>query len=905
MKTKASKYFVRYFIVLAVLGSLATIAVGQQAGALGDTFFDNSDVSRHPGASGSPSVELAVGQTNYVRKTAAKLKVYFTSSSGSVRFERYKYCPSGADEGPGSAKDTVFTVSSSTGKVRVNGKGAWESEQSVTGGYTTGGGCNDSLTFDLRNLTKDKSGMFSAKIDVDNDSGDYMNFFRIVSPTKGAVIAHAEGKAGWDVTIDQRGESPKWSDYKIKFGSDCDVKSAGKRAIRLYDLDGPGGSGAQVGRITLRLRARDMAGGSWSYVDISNTENRGYAQSINPVQQSNADQLVWFTARPNYQYEFELNNVYYNNTIQYGAPFDGIYYLTGCQDWKARSETFVRGGGRSGWGSAGRTVTAAPGKTVYFRHDVINDGPGVASTKGRVQRNWNGSGDVSGWRDWDDLRGSNNLKSGQRHTPIKDISFKIPDDAAAGTLYCQRYFIDPSKNNKGDLSGGFTGNQACVQVSSNPLPGPYELDAYISSVPSTYSYYPSIKVTGSVGAVNGTVSGDHAWEIYAVRYHGDPDRKIEGLSADPDACSQVSSDDRFDDGCELVDSATYPTTSSKSPTYSKGGPDPAGTYLCFFTRVQNPTDESADDASWKYSDEMQCSIAGTKPKVQVWGGNLSVGKSFDGVLNEDASVEGLISAVKGNSLGSWIEYSTLAPGRVSGVASGAGLAGTEGSPSSVLSGLSRLTYANTNFDAGESYGYYDTQDSSLPDPSGLAEKYNLTVGTVASGEYDVQTLRAGVNRVVRLDDSGGLTIAGSDNTLSKGEWLVIDAPDRDVVIADDISYANEGMASTSDLPQLVIRAKSITINDNVANVDAWLVAGDTIKTCQKTDRLTIDDCDRLLRVNGPVISRSLILARTAGEDNDPAEVLNLRPDAYLWMYNLANSHTDYRVDYVRELPPRY
>lgn len=307
--------------------------------------------------------------------------------------------------------------------------------------------------------------------------------------------------------------------------------------------------------------------------------------------------------------------------------------------------------------------------------------------------------------------------------------------------------------------------------------------------------------------------------------------------------------------------------------------------------------------SWRYS-RLKCFTIAKKPKVQVWGGNLSVGKSFDGTLNGSATVEGLISSVRGNSFGSWIEYSILAPNKVSRVGSGVGLGG------GVVYGAdakqwNQLTYANTDFEAGKSYGYYDTQDSSLPDPSGLAEKYNLATGTVVSGEYDVQTLRAGANRIVKLDGSGNLTIRGAGNTLAKGEWLVVDAPDSDVVISDDISYANEDMASADDLPQLVIRAKNITINGGVTNIDAWLVAGDTIKTCDKTESLTVSDCSNQLRVNGPVISKSLVLARTGGDSTSPAEIFNLRPDAYLWMYNLASGHADYKVDYVRELPPRY
>lgn len=849
---EAKKQFIQYAFFAFFVSLLTVVVSNHQVGALGSTYFDNGDVSRHAGSSGSPSVEVAVGQTTYVQKTAARLKVYFSSNSGNVRFDRYKYCPSGTDEGPASAKNTVFEVrAGGSGQVRVNGSGAWASSKNVTGGYTTGGGCNDSVTFNLRNLPRDNSGKFVASINVDNASNGYMNFFKIASPTSGALIAHAKGSNGWDVTVDQIGSSPKWADYKVKFGSDCSVTKADKYAIRLYDLDGPGGSGAQVGKITLKMRARDMAGGSWSYINLSNNKNSGYAKSINPIQKSNDDQLVWFTARPNYQYEFELNNIYYNNTIQYGVPFDGIYYQTGCEDWSVGAQSFVRRAGQSKWGSAGRTVTAARGETVYFRHDAIGSGPGIADTKGIRQRNWDGNKNIVAYNNSGSWVNINNLKLGERRTALNNIAFTIPNNATKapnGTTYCQRFYATPRVSNNSVKSGSTTSTAACARVAGSP-PTPYELDAYISNVPSTYSYYPNLAVTGSVGTVSGTVSGNHPWQIYAVRYSENPSRNIDGQSADQDACNQVPSDDRIS-GCELVYSANYPATPSASPTYSGGGPDDAGTYLCFFTRVQNPTEAADDDAEWEYSDVMQCSIAGTNPKIQVWGGDVKA----------TGEIQTSFVDIQTRRFGSWGEY---------GVFAGSG----------------------SNYAMGSGNGLRST-----PNNRGQDEWSSLTFAN--NGQYG----RFGGDLTAAQISSSGVTQIQGDHTINDiadilgAQKRAIIAVNGTLTISGDLSYDDvaPSYASIDRIPRVVLIASNIRIDDNVSRIDPWLVAQQgSISTCAEKEFVSLQvaqldsgQCSTRIVFNGPVISPRVFMYRTYDNVNGTpaAETFNLRADNILSSY---------------------
>src|SRR5690606_28527099 len=107
-----------------------------------------------------------------------------------------------------------------------------------------------------------------------------------------------------------------------------------------------------------------------------------------------------------------------------------------------------------------------------------------------------------------------------------------------------------------------------------------------------------------------------------------------------------------------------------------------------------------------------------------------------------------------------------------------------------------------------------------------------------------------------------------------------------------------------DIPQVVIIANNILIDESVSRVDAWLVAAGTgangiVNTCSASNldnaspaqletRLHAGRCDDRLTVNGPVIANRLLLRRTAGagpgnQAGNPAEVFNFRPDAYLWL----------------------
>ncbi len=138
-----------------------------------------------------------------------------------------------------------------------------------------------------------------------------------------------------------------------------------------------------------------------------------------------------------------------------------------------------------------------------------------------------------------------------------------------------------------------------------------------------------------------------------------------------------------------------------------------------------------------------------------------------------------------------------------------------------------------------------------------------------------------------------------------------------MTISDNITYKTEGYASIADLPRVIFMADcNIVINDNVTQIDAWLISGNDVRTCgQETYQkfrdgtVTEADCATQLTVNGAVQAKRLVLLRTYGADQVAApglaETFNLRSEQLIstWVQGQTSGVT--RPIYETELPPRW
>ncbi|MDB5184092.1 MAG: hypothetical protein JWO07_773 [Candidatus Saccharibacteria bacterium] len=346
-----------------------------------------------------------------------------------------------------------------------------------------------------------------------------------------------------------------------------------------------------------------------------------------------------------------------------------------------------------------------------------------------------------------------------------------------------------------------------------------------------------------------------------------------------------------------------------------------GTKICFVLIVAKPT---RDDIPANRASRAACLTVGKKPSVQVTGGDLRVGRYFitDTIASDPAarpapsqvstsvttkSKDGVIT-----SYGSWVEYAAIAPGAITGLASGSGLAGGYTSPTGggQQSNWSKLTFGN----AQNTYGLFTAANNGqgvIPDYAAAilaasnpvrdltsTDNVTLTSGSNASGIYNKQ--------------SGDLKV--NKSSLGKNEAVILNVPNGTVTISGDINYDDGPYSAIGEIPQLIIIAKTINIDSGVGNIDAWLIAGSasdgTVATCDDGQTLTVNVCNQRLTINGPVIAHHLSLRRTAGSGDDadstnPAELINLPGTTYLWAQGAGQSSVRAQTTFTTEQPPYF
>ncbi len=346
-------------------------------------------------------------------------------------------------------------------------------------------------------------------------------------------------------------------------------------------------------------------------------------------------------------------------------------------------------------------------------------------------------------------------------------------------------------------------------------------------------------------------------------------------------------------------------------TYNRSsniGAEPAGTRICYAMSVRPRAHNSNN---WQHSG-LHCYVISKMPKVQIWGGDLIAGR---GTIVNTPGIRTSITTLgaSNTTYGSWGEYALSSRGVVVGMASGSGFQGGSSSPDICTNALSLLTFNNTSTSGVCATGRYGNTAAS---PAGAVVQYFGRMASQNNGAATVNVQSLTANSVQRLTNGSSTIRLIAPNDIPAGKWVAIYAPDKTIIIDSDIRYTNGAISNPAQSPQLVIIANRIVVADAVSNVDAWLVttgSGNGVNTCgvggtNETANPLAGVCNNRLQVNGPVMTDQLLLRRTFGSEpgaaGEPAEVFNLRPDAYLWMTSLQGAHKVPTVS-SKELPPRF
>jgi len=461
-----------------------------------------------------------------------------------------------------------------------------------------------------------------------------------------------------------------------------------------------------------------------------------------------------------------------------------------------------------------------------------------------------------------------------------------------------------------------------VTINRARLP-PYTLTPSISVNPSSsVESGQTLTASPAVSSAGGGVANNVTWQVsrFVIPRGGG----IPGASINPSAPQAYYGNGATN---EAGGAQTFNPGLTSLPQTGKVTEDlPVGSQVCYALSVRPYT--NTDALNYWYHSVPACVAISTKPKVQVLGGDLIVGR---GTVSNPAAVSRVVtsssfSANTGLRFGSWSEYGILPSGLVSGMASASTFA--SGSGVADLCGLSLLTFSNSVTSGSTSscqpaqVGRYVYSAST----SSVASRFPVPTAAaqIISGSQNLHALAPS-----RVYTSNQPTLSLNSSTdFEAGRWVVLNAPNTTVTITGNINYTPGPITNPRAVPQVVIIAKNIIIADSVSNIDAWLIAsggslvpGSTaadgrINTCgaggvNEATLPTATQCATKLTVNGPVMANHLILRRTAGgsgvglASGSPAEVFNFRPDAFLWASNYSSSTDRLPTVSTKELPPRF
>lgn len=448
------------------------------------------------------------------------------------------------------------------------------------------------------------------------------------------------------------------------------------------------------------------------------------------------------------------------------------------------------------------------------------------------------------------------------------------------------------------------GNSAGVPPARN-----YTLTPHVNDIsPDEIEAGSKVSVIGSVDNQGDSQSNPTQWEITQITVQPGkkaPHEDENGTTSGTAPCQSnggAANGNYFDSG-----DADCKNVAKGSGTFNLGSPAqnlkpsvsgvdvgdvPVGTRICFALSVQ-PRSNSSND--WAHSKPI-CTVVGKKPKIQIWGGDISVrGKIETSTSRKNVGGD--------KTFGSWVEYGVFSVGSNSRFASGAGT--NNGHANNEQNDWSKLTFANEN----NTFGNYTTAGA-FPAVPGIAAYFGSVQNKQpVSGSVDVSSLTFDTGGAITVRTATDLTITGG--AIPAGKSVIIIASGT-VAIDGNITYTDATLTRVQNIPQVVIIAANINIKDTVSRIDSWLIADDTVNTCYGlgASKLTSNKCNVLLEVNGPVVTGKLVLNRTAGsntgqQSGDPAERFNLRPDAFLWAQLQASGSNKAQTVYSSELPPRF
>lgn len=886
--------------------------------------------------SGAP-LYYSIANTRFTQSLQSKVSVYYTekpSAAWRVHIGRT------ADNG---------TWCGGTMRVSINIGGEWRATQVPScSAYGSWNVDPDLAVYDA------DTGRYKMDIIVKHDNGNGQFRF-VVRADQGTVRSLASGVMGYE-TILPRGR-PSYGAYHLNFGSDCRVQSAGtmRRPVILTDPDNhpEDRSGAQRNRAFYvhveeahRSSAQFQAIHPGRYDGFRNIDRHG--DRLRPFVRSGAasESYFWFDMKADHKYRFVIDGLDHNNTIQVELPTDEIYYDVPCQWWRQAGESgaAVNTPNPKLWASyAPRRQASQAGQQLFFAHRVINgdNDPHISVARPTTlevwaQRFWTTnptlaapgtSAQPSQWNPPPHRLPNAALPNAQWGNmfyyvpnwfpgvtqPVNPYILQPADLGRSERFLCERIGMRPIGHDTSGTTGGwYFSVPACVE-----LQRAYDATPRVT-LDSTSIHDGARSVDGIKGFIHnsGPAPTDTAVSyvsrfvlkkqatvvlpttstVHSVPYNpAAPGNLVPQWACHTAERAWGGTDCRalmvHGSGRSFAAGQTEIFTGQDDPLPSGLAVGDRVCYVAALTRYSRRAGEAEKPSNEFRVSPPVCAVVSKRPKVQFWGGDVRAGTP-----SQESDIVTSRTMTQGVMYGSWGEYGMMASGTITS-SSGAGLSSdASGRPFGPPPGYNRLTFANTT----TPFGRFASVATTRPDA--------FFQGGTLLGSSTVRP--DDIRGAVVYRRSGHVQLQGG--TLRPGASLIVRATDT-VTVTGSLQYADGPYTLPQEIPQLVIIAPRIVIMPEVTRLDGWLSADDYVSTCGTVSTpnnwlAQLAGCDRPLTINGPVTANRLYLRRTHGAERQhpgqPAEIINLRPDAYLWGYARSRQSGAIKTSYIRELPPR-
>ena len=359
-------------------------AVSQTSNAFSDKLPDDSNFGNNNG-----NVLLVDQETRYVRNTDTRLGVWSLSPNMNIKIINPNYCSSNAQDGIETEDHTYSNIGQRQNVTKFTFGASQPGEVTYFGKkYASGNSeCQNAIEVNFTATEKQPgTNYYVVKLNVDHvdifggeciknsyvGCDGTINGYKI-NVSNNAKVGVRGNNTGRGITMAQNNSNPQTLNYYATFGTPCTERSEVDAIITLYDMDNAGGSGAQpdwVGNVRANVKDLNTGNDVWGSDWVPAGDNRTVENT--------------FKAKPNHKYKLRLENVYYNNTIQYSVPYDEIY----VEDCPSTATL-----------QAKATVSASiiqKGQSVTFSNWVdVNDvyNPGNATYKAQIT----GENPTSGW----------------------------------------------------------------------------------------------------------------------------------------------------------------------------------------------------------------------------------------------------------------------------------------------------------------------------------------------------------------------------------------------------------------------------------------------------------------------------------------------------------------------------